>query len=291
MFVVLVFYWNDEHGKERWQVIDRKFFVSRLTREIRDRVERPRSLGIYMYWVGDDRVVDTGFNSAWISRRHLLVERRDDGVFIIDYGPYGNGSANGTLVNGERLEPGREYRIKPGDNIRLGGRHGDFTLLVGILGEDKKPILAIDAKRIYLPESIAYAGSSKGIKVIGKIEDKPVVLANIPNKPIGVETGKARVYFDRYIRVLFWSLADLSFILYRMNKAFTKTLVLEIKSIIDREEFLKAVNCRCSRHVKSKLSELKRTLIIDDIDHRLLVEQLDEFLTTLRKDIELIRII
>jgi len=291
-----MFYWNDELGRERWVVVDGRFFISRYTSELGKYVGACDKTGVYMYWVDPGhrgRVIDAGYHSALISRKHLLVKHRDDGVYITDYGPDGTGSTNGTLVNGEELRPGIEYRIRPGDNIRLGGRHGDFTLLVGLLGEDGKPVLAIDSRsgKTYLPESIAHAGSSKGIEVMGRIEDKPVVLARIPDKPMDIETSTARVYFDRYTHVLLWSLADLSFILNRMNEAFTKTLVLEIKSIIDHEEFLKAVNCRCSRHVKSKLSELKRALIIDDIDHGLLVEQLGEFLTTLRKDIEIIRII
>jgi FHA domain len=47
------------------------------------------------------------------SARHVRIEPRSDGVWVLDLG-----STNGTFVNGERLEAAR--RLAPGDVVRIG---------------------------------------------------------------------------------------------------------------------------------------------------------------------------
>ena len=49
------------------------------------------------------------------SKQHAFIEAKADGFYIRD-----NGSTNGTLVNGSRVE---EVRLNPGDNIQF-GRNG-----------------------------------------------------------------------------------------------------------------------------------------------------------------------
>lgn len=53
------------------------------------------------------------FNSA-ISRRHLKIFRKEEGWFLEDLG-----SSGGTILNGNRIEPFKEYALKPGDRINL----------------------------------------------------------------------------------------------------------------------------------------------------------------------------
>ncbi len=50
-----------------------------------------------------------------VSRRHLQLDNHSGRFLIKDLG-----SANGTRLNGTRLEPGLPYPLKPGDSIRIG---------------------------------------------------------------------------------------------------------------------------------------------------------------------------
>ena len=57
------------------------------------------------------------FNAHYlgVSRKHALLTARNSRVTIRDLD-----SSNGTFVNGGRLEPGQEYRIRHGDHLTLG---------------------------------------------------------------------------------------------------------------------------------------------------------------------------
>jgi hypothetical protein len=61
-----------------------------------------------------------GVEDLHVSRRHALIESREDGIFITDHGVDGNGSTNGTFINGKKIEPGKPYRLNRGDEISLG---------------------------------------------------------------------------------------------------------------------------------------------------------------------------
>jgi pSer/pThr/pTyr-binding forkhead associated (FHA) protein len=50
-----------------------------------------------------------------VSRRHARILQRPDGVYIEDLN-----STNFTILNRIRLQPGRTYPLKDGDEIRLG---------------------------------------------------------------------------------------------------------------------------------------------------------------------------
>ena len=52
-----------------------------------------------------------------VSRRHAEVVRHEDGYVLVD-----TGSANGTLLNGEKLPPHEERPLAHGDRIRVGER-------------------------------------------------------------------------------------------------------------------------------------------------------------------------
>jgi pSer/pThr/pTyr-binding forkhead associated (FHA) protein len=50
-----------------------------------------------------------------VSRRHALVRPGEQALYLID-----QNSTNGTWVNGQRLMPGREFRLSDNDIIELG---------------------------------------------------------------------------------------------------------------------------------------------------------------------------
>ncbi|MBE2271017.1 MAG: FHA domain-containing protein [Anaerolinea sp.] len=56
-----------------------------------------------------------GAEKAGVSRKHLVVKVEGDGVYAADFG-----SANGSLLNGKRLEPNTFYPIHHQDEIVLG---------------------------------------------------------------------------------------------------------------------------------------------------------------------------
>jgi pSer/pThr/pTyr-binding forkhead associated (FHA) protein len=47
-----------------------------------------------------------------VSRRHAIVQRRDDAWFVVD-----SGSLNGTYVNGEQVD---ETKLATGDELQIG---------------------------------------------------------------------------------------------------------------------------------------------------------------------------
>lgn len=66
-------------------------------------------------WVaGRDPSCEIVLNNDHVSRRHFELVKNEEGFFISDLG-----SANGTEVNGEALEPNRPYRLDSGDHIEI----------------------------------------------------------------------------------------------------------------------------------------------------------------------------
>ncbi|MCP4225844.1 MAG: FHA domain-containing protein, partial [Actinomycetia bacterium] len=63
--------------------------------------------------LGRDPTCDIPVNDRRVSRQHARIEPEEDGCFLL----VDNGSANGTLVNGERIE---SRHIDIGDRIGLG---------------------------------------------------------------------------------------------------------------------------------------------------------------------------
>lgn len=53
----------------------------------------------------------------WVSRQHACISRRDDGVYLLT----DVDSANGTLLNGGRIQRRRAVAIYSGDTISFGG--------------------------------------------------------------------------------------------------------------------------------------------------------------------------
>ncbi|MBI5706907.1 MAG: FHA domain-containing protein [Armatimonadetes bacterium] len=59
----------------------------------------------------DVQIVD-----PYVSGKHGVIDVREDGIYLTD-----SGSTNGTLMNGEKLEPNAEKLVTEEDEIRIGG--------------------------------------------------------------------------------------------------------------------------------------------------------------------------
>ena len=99
---------------------------------------------------------------ALLSRQHAIVERKPDGVTIHDLG-----SANGTQVNGFRLEANRPYPLVPGAHVRV----GSTVLAVALDADDSLARLAdteLDGRYLLLeclhasPKGAMYRAQKKG---------------------------------------------------------------------------------------------------------------------------------
>jgi len=69
----------------------------------------------------DETLVDLDAHNGYqrgVSRRHCILLRRDDRLYLVDLG-----SSNGTSLNGERLEPHHPYSLADGDKLILGSMH------------------------------------------------------------------------------------------------------------------------------------------------------------------------
>ena len=65
---------------------------------------------------GKSAAVDVNIDHAYVSRRHFQLRSQDGVYFISDLD-----STNGTYLNGERLNPNEERRVKDQDAIALAG--------------------------------------------------------------------------------------------------------------------------------------------------------------------------
>ena len=65
---------------------------------------------------GKSPTVDVNLDNQYVSRRHFQVRSQDGVFFITDLD-----STNGTFLNGERLTPHEERRLRDQDLIGLAG--------------------------------------------------------------------------------------------------------------------------------------------------------------------------
>ena len=94
-------------------------------------------------FIGRESSNEIALNDASVSRRHSLIERRDDQFFISDLQ-----SLNGTFVGGSAAE---NTRLKNGDKIRI----GDFTFLFqtdNAAKESSTPVI-FDQTEFRIPKS------------------------------------------------------------------------------------------------------------------------------------------
>src|SRR3954464_2662043 len=57
---------------------------------------------------------DVLVDSQFVSRQHARLERSGEAYELLDLG-----SLNGTLLNGQRVEPGKRHRLVKGDEIAI----------------------------------------------------------------------------------------------------------------------------------------------------------------------------
>jgi pSer/pThr/pTyr-binding forkhead associated (FHA) protein len=65
--------------------------------------------------VVDIDLTSFGAQDLGVSRHHARIDARKEPPLIVDLG-----SANGTFINGTKLEPNKPYQLESGDELRLG---------------------------------------------------------------------------------------------------------------------------------------------------------------------------
>lgn len=126
----------------------------------------------------------TGFKSLTVSRRHakLVMEKGEKGVeglVVIDHGPTGEGSRNGTFINGARLGRGERRELKEGDTVRLSA--AGPTFIVGIKGREGTVIRAPTNVPVELPVEVANTLIRRGLVLESEnLGDKVVVVLSSP---------------------------------------------------------------------------------------------------------------
>ncbi len=88
-------------------------------------IEQERKVKILLehfpFYIGTQPGMDHCPGFQGISRIHLKLERRENGIWITDLN-----STNGTALNGEPLKPNEERRLRDGDRIWLAGLVYEF---------------------------------------------------------------------------------------------------------------------------------------------------------------------
>ena len=103
-----------------------------------------------------------------ISRKHLRIARKGKRFFIVDLG-----STNGTLLNGEKIVPGKECEIREGDPIAL----GKTLVVIGeeLSGEERPALNSanitteIDAVQIPIPAQDRPMTHFKNMELLYKV--------------------------------------------------------------------------------------------------------------------------
>ena len=76
--------------------------------------------------------------SSSISRQHCAFLRKDSTVHVKDLG-----SRNGTIVNGKKLKPEKEYELSSGDEIAVGSLRFLLTISHGVKNEKRPQVKSV----------------------------------------------------------------------------------------------------------------------------------------------------
>jgi hypothetical protein len=152
-----------------------------------------------------------GVVDGYVSRRHALLELKEGALLIIDNGPDGMGSKNGTFINGRRIKPGEPNRLNHGDEVSLGSRtklkvvYGDEAVDLScptVLGEeDAKTLRDLGIKMnvvkepttgklfVYVQEKVERpVDLPSGLKAVARDpKDLALMLAELKDKIVELE--------------------------------------------------------------------------------------------------------
>ena len=78
-----------------------------------------------------------------ISSRHAEIRKKGNNFMVVDVG-----SKNGTQLNGQRIDVGKEYPLKQGDQINIGDFLIEFMPIISILPEGEKVQKGLDSTTI-----------------------------------------------------------------------------------------------------------------------------------------------
>ncbi|MCH8987824.1 MAG: FHA domain-containing protein [Chloroflexi bacterium] len=117
---------------------------------------------------GSSKCADTMIEHTFVSRRHFQIRSQDGVYYICDLD-----STNGTYLNGERLQPNVERRVKDGDRISLA--NDDVVLrFVDPIGTVKidasTPLIGGSPDR----EDLVVEPASRRVRVRGRTLDPPL---------------------------------------------------------------------------------------------------------------------
>lgn len=148
------------------------------------RVPAAEKLSAYkeVYNIGSSYRNEIIVNSQTVSRYHASLRIGNDGkAYIRD-----NGSRNGTMVNGIKIAPNKDVRIKKGDNIVCGTEditeqitpqipNGNLGKILGIVGGLVALAAIVIAGIIYLPKLLD-GGNDQERSVIDPQQYRPAVV-------------------------------------------------------------------------------------------------------------------
>ena len=117
---------------------------------------------------GKSESAEVTFEVKFVSRQHFQVRGRDGVYYISDLG-----STNGTFLNGERLHPNVEHRVKDGDRISLAN---DAVVLRFV---DPVGTVRIDASTPLIggspeKEDLVVEAGSREVWVRGELQEPPL---------------------------------------------------------------------------------------------------------------------
>lgn len=155
-----VLIWSVGGGERRHALSLGEYFLGRLSAEDVSRlgVGSPDYFGVYLFPAkGRGEVLHTGFCSVSVSRRHAKLICENVGgrpaLHVMDHGPQGKRSKNGTYVNEREVPPGRRVRLKEGDVLKLSTLGPAF-----MIGAERRGVTELRTRSgipIEVPKSIA----------------------------------------------------------------------------------------------------------------------------------------
>jgi len=133
----------------------------RLLIQAGNRPGRAVDLVTFPFTIGRARECNLVIDSGEVSRLHAQLTRDHLNLYLEDLG-----STNGTLVNGQRLEPGAPHRLRAGDVIHFGQ---SFSAIL----DDPVTTIQIDPVQIP-PPGLALNEDAATVTVGGQALDPPL---------------------------------------------------------------------------------------------------------------------